>query len=59
MKTLFNTNSKAVNKELREFLPLQRVEKHIPIENRVFAVLGVLLAITIIVNVLVYGIPNI
>lgn len=57
MKTL--TNSKAVNRELSAMATRHKIVKSTSIENRVFMVLGVLLIITIVVNVLVYGIPNI
>ena len=55
----FNTISKAVNRELIDISPIVKSKKHVSIENKVFIILGALLIASILVNIVVNGIPNI
>lgn len=53
------TNSKAVNREISAMNPTRAKSRNISTENKVFIVLGVLVAISVLANIIINGIPSI
>ncbi len=53
------TNSRAVNRELTAMATRQNTKKSISTENKVLLFLGGFVVLSILINVIVYGIPNI